>query len=270
MEQYQEQLDKYKQCLMNVNIDLGILIQNAENLAYKLGAIKAKNLKFKAYDYYNQYDTKDIMTLRKNILSSLSFLKAQFIAIKQETGKEYIFPPSINKIKTDIKNWKGIIEKINPDDAKYYAAILEILENKKYKPIIGSEDVYKICNKGKKSDLSPYMWMFIAPPVLNHIDQANSGNENNIEANNNSNPDLIIEENASSSETPKIVLISSNDNFKEQRDINDMLRYYDENIRDQLISKVIDYQNKHKMYPYIERENEEKFNKIFSQINIGL
>ena len=269
MEQSQAQLDKYKQCLMNVNIDLGILIQNAENLAYKLGAIKAKSLKFKAYDYYNQFETKNIMTLRKNILSSLSFLKAQFIAIKQETGKEYIFPPSINEIKTDIKKWKGIIEKINPDDAKYYTAILEIIENKKYKPIKGSEDVYKICTKDKKSDLSPYMWMFIAPPVLNHIDQANLENEKNIEANNNSNPDLNIAENASSSETSKMKLISSNDNFIEQREINDMLRYYNENIRDQLILKMTNYFDKHNMYPYIEKENEENFNKIFSQTNIG-
>ena len=264
----QMQVDKYMQCLMNVNIDLGILIQNAENLAYKLGAIKNQNLQYKAYDYYNQYDRKDIMTLRKNILSSLSFLKAQFIAIKQETGKEYIYPPSINKIKTDVKTWKGIIEKINPDDAKYYTAILEILDNKKYNPIRGTEDVYKICNQNKKSDLSPYMWMFIAPPVLNHIDNSNKENENNIGANNNSNPDLTIQGNDSSSEANKINLISSNDNFKEQREINDLLRIYNENIHDQLIFKVMAYHEMHKNYPYIEKENENIFNKIFLQNNI--
>ena len=132
----------------------------------------------------------------------------------------------------------------------------------------GDRLLVEICNKGKKSDLSPYMWMFIAPPVLNHIDNSNKENENNIGANNNSNPDLTIQGNDSSSEANKINLISSNDNFKEQREINDLLRIYNENIHDQLIFKVMAYHEKHKNYPYIEKENENIFNKIFLQNNI--
>ena len=86
------QIEKYLECLIYVNNDLGILLQNAENLAYKLKVIDKKDMQYLSYDYYNQFEKKDVHTLRKNIKSSLKFLEAQFIAIKQETGKEYIFP----------------------------------------------------------------------------------------------------------------------------------------------------------------------------------
>ena len=256
----QMQLDKYKKCLMNVNIDLGILIQNAENLAYKLGAIKAKDFKYKAYDYYNQYDIKDIMTLRKNILSSLKFLKAQFSAIKEDAGKEYIYPPSIDKIKTDIKKWMGVIGKINPDDVKYYKAILEILENKKYNNIKGSKEVYKICKENKKSDLNPYMWMYISPPILSHIDKNNKENEQKAEADANSMPDLALDENDKNK--INIGLISSNDYYVEQREINELLRNYKEQDYEQLALKVNNYIDKYKQLPYIEKENEIIFDQI--------
>ena len=42
----QIQLSKYKECLIHVNNDLGMLLQNAENLAYKLGVLKKPNFSF--------------------------------------------------------------------------------------------------------------------------------------------------------------------------------------------------------------------------------
>ena len=85
----QIQLNKYKECLMHVNNDLGMLLQNAENLAYKLGVIEENEMRYLNYDYYNQYKKKDIMTLRKNILSSLNFLSKQFIAKIRNRKKLY-------------------------------------------------------------------------------------------------------------------------------------------------------------------------------------
>ena len=54
----QIQLNKYKECLMHVNNDLGMLLQNAENLAYKLGVIEENEMCYLNYDYYNQYKKK--------------------------------------------------------------------------------------------------------------------------------------------------------------------------------------------------------------------
>lgn len=270
----QIQIEKYKECLMHVNNDLGMLIQNAENLAYKLGAIKSNQFHYKAYDHYNQFDKKDIWTLRKNILSSLRFLEAQFIAIKQETRKEYIFPPSIEKIKYDVKNWKKIIENKSPEDVKYYNAILSMLEKKKYTDIAGAEEVYKICNANKKSDATPYMWMYMSPPILNHIDKNSEKYQIKFQSDKNFMPDIHIDnaDNAGNNDNENNMsdynvnedLISSNDINKEIREINNLL----EECKDyKFIKKKIEhFKDKHKKYPYIEEKNYNLYDKIMNDM----
>ena len=245
----QVQLEKYKECLMHVNNDLGMLIQNAENLAYKLGAIKANQFHYKAYDYYNQYDKKDIWTLRKNILSSLHFLKVQFVAIKQETGKEYIFPPSIEKIKDDVKNWKEIIEKKSPKDVEYFDAILSILEKKKYNDITGATEVYKMCNNNKRSDATPFMWMYMSPPILNHIDSNIESTQMKYKSNKNFMPDI----NRDVAEIDNEKLIKSNELNSKTREINKLLKECKD--YDYIRKKITEFKEKHNNDPYIENEN---------------
>lgn len=267
-ETQQVQLEKYKECLMHVNNDLGMLIQNAENLAYKLGAIKSNQFHYKTYDYYNQFDKKDILTLRKNILSSLHFLKVQFTAIKQETGKEYIFPPSIEQIKSDVKNWKKIVEKKSPEDVKYYDAILSIIEKKKYTDIAGAEEVYKLSYKNKRSDATPYMWIYMSPPILNHIDSNIEKNHIKYGHKENNMPDIIRnddeniekEKNMNANEG----LLNSNDINRDIRDINRLL----EECKDlKFIKKKIEhFIEKHRQEPYIEENNYKLYDKIMNDI----
>lgn len=256
----QVQLDKYKECLIYVNNDLGMLLQNAENLAYKLGAIKQDELHYLSYDYYKQYKTKDIFVIRKNIISSLNFFKKQLIAIKQETGKEYILPPSIDQIKEDIKNWKKKVEKISPEDVKYYNTIISILEDRKYTEIQGWEEVYDKCKKSKESEATPYMWMNMSPPILNNIDK----NVENMRLNNQSNPNFEPDINRENKNSGDQKLILSNQINKEIKEINRLLKEKREFSK--IKQKISDYINKYECEPYIEESNKE----LYQQINIAI
>ena len=257
-EQNQLQMEKYKECLMHVNNDLGMLLQNAENLAYKLGVIKSSDFHYKDYDYYNQFEQKDLATLRKNIVSSIKFLKAQFIAIKQETGKEYMFPPSIENIKKDIKFLKKQIKLKSPNDVKYYKAILSILEDRKFIKIDYKEDD-NLNNINKKSDVNPAMWMNMAPSILNHIDK----NVENFQMNEEQDklPDInrdVIKNNNES-------LIKSNKINEKNKEINNLLK----ECKD--LNYIKDQINKfEEMYgrdPYIEECNENLYYQIMNDIS---
>ena len=259
-EQDQIQLEKYKECLMYVNNDLGMLLQNAENLAYKVGAIKPKHFHYQKYDFYDQYEKKDILTLRKNIISSLNFLKKQFIAIKQETGKEYIFPPSIELIKNDVQNWKKKIEIINPDDTKYYNAILSMLEKKKYNDIPGSNEIYKLCNKNKESDANPYMWIFMSPPILHNIDSGIEQSQLECQNNQNVRPDVKRDVQKKINDD----LIKSNEFYIKTKEINTLLKEYKD--IEKILTKIYEFKDKFKIDPAIETENLNLYNAIMNNM----
>jgi len=256
----QIQLNKYKECLMHVNNDLGMLLQNAENLAYKLGVLRKEEFHYLCYDYYNQYEKKDIWTLRKNIISSLNFLKKQFIAIKLETGKEYILPPSIEEIKKDIKFWKKLVGKKSPEDIKYYEAILELINNRKYTEIEGWEEVYDKCKKGKGSDATPYMWMNMSPPILNNIDKnvENISMQNHL--NKNFNPDLKrdVQENRD----PK--LIRANQINNDTKELNKLLKEYKD--YEYIKLKISDFIENYEIEPYIDEQNRNLYNVLYNSI----
>jgi hypothetical protein len=250
------QINQYKQCLIYVNNDLGMLIQNAENLAYKLGAIKPEDFHYLSFDYYKQYDKKDLWTLRKNIISSLKFLKAQFTAIKQETGKEYVFPPSIEEIKYYIKSLKNLIETISPSDAKFYDAIISFLEQKQFIDIDGADEIYKICYNNKKSDVNHLMWMNMSPPILNSIDKM-------CDENNNDNmPDIPKDVPAKDNKH----LMKSNARYQDEKNINALLENKNENLKDMIIEKLNDFQDKYQSFPRIKEENICFYNKIIKDL----
>lgn len=250
-EQEQIQLDKYKECLMHVNNDLGMLLQNAENLAYKLGIINPENFHYKNYDYYNQYEIKDVNRLRRNIISSLKFLKVQLIAIKQETNKEYIFPPSIDNIIYDMKNLKKLIEQKSPTDTQYYDAILKFLQEKKFIDIVGSDEIYKICYKNKISDTNPFMWMFLSPSILNHIDKKAGILQNNL------GPDVDRDEFSIDSG-----LVMSNEFYSKLKELNRCLKEC--NDYNYIKNQIEKFNEKFKKDPvsFIEESNKEKYLKI--------
>ena len=256
----QIQLCKYKECLIHVNNDLGMLLQNAENLAYKLGVLKKEEFHYKSYDYYNQYEEKNILTLRKNILSSLNFLKKQFIAIKLETGKEYIFPPSIEQVKNDVKHWKKLVEKKSPEDIKYYDAIISIIDNRKYTEIEGWEEVYDKCNNNKGSDVSPYMWMNFSPPILNNIDN----NVENIYLKNQMNPNFNPDLNRDGKENTDPKLFRANEINKDTKYINKLLK----ECRDyEFIKKrIVEFMDNYKCEPYIDEQNIKFYKIIYNSI----
>lgn len=258
--QTQIQLCKYKECLIHVNNDLGMLLQNAENLAYKLGVLKKEEFHYKSYDYYNQYEEKNILTLRKNIISSLNFLKKQFIAIKLETGKEYIFPPSIEQIKSDVKHWKKLVEKKSPEDIKYYDAIISIIDNRKYTEIEGWEEVYDKCNNNKGSDVSPYMWMNFSPPILNNIDN----NVENIYLKNQINPNFNPDLNRDGKENTDPKLFRANEINKDTKYINKLLK----ECRDyEFIKKrIVEFMDNYKCEPYIDEQNIKLYKIIYNTI----
>lgn len=246
--QSQIQADKYLECLMDVNNDLGILLQNAENLAYKLGAIDKKDLNYLSYDYYNQYEIKDKHTLRKNIVSSINFLKAQFKAFKQETGKEYLYPPSIDTLKKDVKIWKNKVKEISPNDAKFFDYIYTILDIGKFKEIKDSAKIYQICLENKKTKITPYMWMIMSPGILQIIDKNNEITLKNMEMNGQSMPDII----RGLPQTNKENIIASNSLYKETEEINKLLRYVKEvkekgiktdSIEEQIKLKILEQNN---------------------------
>ena len=250
------QINQYKQCLIYVNNDLGMLIQNAENLAYKLGAIKAEDFHYLSFDYYKQYDKKDPWTLRKNIISSLKFLKAQLTAIKQETGKEYVFPPSIEEIKYYIKSLKSLIETISPSDVKFYDAIISFLEQKQFIDIDGADEIYRICYNNKKSDVNHLMWMNMSPPILNSIDKM-------CEENNNDNmPDIPKDVPAKDNKH----LMKSNARYQDEKNINALLENKNENLKDMIIEKLNDFQDKYQSFPRIKEENICFYNKIIKDL----
>lgn len=256
----QIQLNKYKECLMHVNNDLGMLLQNAENLAYKLGVIEENEMRYLNYDYYNQYKKKDIMTLRKNILSSLNFLSKQFIAIKQETGKNYIFPPSVEEIKNDIKYWRKLVAKKSPKDVKYYDAIISIIENNKYTEIEGAEEVYNYSKNGKETDVNPYMWMNMSPPILNNIDK----NVENITLKNYQNKDFNPDINRDVKNDNDEKLLKSNEKHKDAKEINKLLKECKdyEYIKKKISNFILIYKNE----PYIEEQNIKLYNLLYNSI----
>ena len=249
------QLDKYKECLMHVNNDLGMLLQNAENLAYKLGIINPENFHYKNYDYYNQYEIKDVNRLRKNIISSLKFLKVQLIAIKQETNREYMFPPSIDNIIYDMKILKKLIEQKSPADTQYYEAILKFLQEKKFIDIEGSEEIYKICYKNKVSDTNPFMWMFMSPPILNYIDRKADNFQNNIDTK--VGPDIDRDECSIDKN-----LVMSNEFYNKIKELNRCLRECKD--YNYIKSLIDEFTKKYKKDPasYIEESNKEIYLKI--------
>ena len=250
------QIDQYKQCLIYVNNDLGMLIQNAENLAYKLGAIKSKDFHYLSFDYYKQYDRKDLWTLRKNIISSLKFLKAQLTAIKQETGKEYVFPPSIDEIKYYIKSLKNLIEKISPSDVNFYDAIINFLEQKQFIDIDGVDEIYRICYNNKKSDVNHLMWMNMSPPILNSIDKICDENINE------NMPDIPKDVPAKDNKH----LMKSNDRYKDEKTLNALLEAKNENLRDMIIEQLEGFKNKYQCFPSIKEENINFYNKIIKDL----
>lgn len=260
----QIQLDKYKECLMHVNNDLGMLLQNAENLAYKLGVIKKEEFHYLSYDYYNQYEKKDIWTVRKNIISSLNFLKKQFIAIKLDTGKGYILPPSIEQIKNDVKYLKKVVAKKSPNDVKYYDAILAMIENRKYTEIDGWEEVYDKCKNKKGSDATPYMWMNMSPPILNNIDKNIENATIQNQANKNFNPDL----NRDVGLTHDSKLIRSNELNKDTKEINILLKECRD--YDYIKRKISDFINNYQNEPYIDEQNVKLYNLLYNSIQNDL
>lgn len=259
------QADKFLECLMYVNNDLGILLQNAENLAYKLGAIEGKDLKYLSYDYYNQYKIKDIYTLRKNIISSMKFLEAQFIAIKQETGKDYIFPPSIELIKEDVKNWKEKVNKISPKDVEYFNKIYSILERGKFSKIKDADNVYQVSLDIKKTEINPYIWMIFSPQILHNIEKNNEIIKNNMERAGQSMPDLI----RGISETYKNDLFKARYLYNEIEEINKMLKDLKEKKKkgikindDPIKFKIIKFKKDYQRDPLIEEENKEIYDNL--------
>ena len=259
------QADKFLECLMYVNNDLGILLQNAENLAYKLGAIEGKDLKYLSYDYYNQYKIKDIYTLRKNIISSMKFLEAQFIAIKQETGKDYIFPPSIELIKEDVKNWKEKVNKISPKDVEYFNKIYSILERGKFSKIKDADNVYQVSLDIKKTEINPYIWMIFSPQILHNIEKNNEIIKNNMERTGQSMPDLI----RGISETYKNDLFKARYLYNEIEEINKMLKDLKEKKKkgikindDPIKFKIIKFKKVYQRDPLIEEENKEIYDNL--------
>ena len=260
------QVDKFLECLMYVNNDLGILLQNAENLAYKLGAIEKKDLNYLSYDYYNQFEQKDVYTLKKNIISSINFLNAQFIAIKQETGKDYIYPPSIEIIKKDVEKWAKEVGKISPNDVKYFNAIKSILNLRNFTKIKDTENVYNNCiNRNNKTNVTPYMWMFFSPQILHNLDKNAEIINNKMESSGQSMPDII----RGTSATYKNNLIELKNSYREIKKINEMLKELNENrekgieINDDPIKlRILDFQEKYGKDPFIAPENKEIYNKI--------
>ena len=265
--QYNIQKDKFQECLMYVNNDLGILLQNAENLAYKLGAIEGKDLKYLSYDYYNQYKIKDIYTLRKNIISSMKFLEVQFIAIKQETGKDYIFPPSIELIKEDVKNWKEKVNKISPKDVEYFNKIYSILERGKFSKIKDADNVYQVSLDIKKTEINPYIWMIFSPQILHNIEKNNEIIKNNMERTGQSMPDLI----RGISETYKNDLFKARYLYNEIEEINKMLKDLKEKKKkgikindDPIKLKIIKFKKDYQRDPFIEEENKEIYDNLIN------
>ena len=261
------QADKFLECLMYVNNDLGILLQNAENLAYKLGAIEGKDLKYLSYDYYNQYKIKDIYTLRKNIISSMKFLEAQFIAIKQETGKDYIFPPSIELIKEDVKNNKEKVNKISPKDVEYFNKIYSILERGKFSKIKDADNVYQVSLDIKKTEINPYIWMIFSPQILHNIEKNNEIIKNNMERTGQSMPDLI----RGISETYKNDLFKARYLKNEIEEINKKLKNIKEKKKkgikindDPIKFKIIKFKKLNKRDPFIEEENKEIYDNLIN------
>lgn len=259
------QTDKYLECLIYVNNDLGILLQNAENLAYKLKAIDKKDMQYLSYDYYNQFEEKDVYTLRKNIKSSLKFLKVQFIAIKQETGKEYIFPPSIEIIKKDVKKWKDKIQEISHEDYEIFNLIYSVLNNKKLKRK-DIENIDKDClNNNKITNVTPYMWMVLSPPILHNIDKNNEIIYKIMESSGQNMPDII----RGTSVTYKKDLIKPQEEYKELEEINRMIKELKVNKEkgkeineDQLKFKILDFIQKYQKEPYIEKVNQTFYNEL--------
>ena len=260
------QSNKFQECLMYVNNDLGILLQNAENLAYKLGVIKKEEMKYLSYDYYNQFEQKDIGTLKKNIISSIKFLKAQFIAIKQETGKDYIYPPSIEEIIKDVIKWKELIKEKSPTDLIYFKNIYSLLNKGKSKNFKDSENIYQDCiNNNKKTNITPYMWMYYSPQILHNIDKNNEIIQNKMDTNGQSNPDII----RGPSQTYKDNLIKTKEIYKEIQEINAMINNLKENKdegkkidEEQIKLKIEEFISEYKQEPFIEKENQ----KIYGQL----
>ena len=260
------QLNKYYECLMYVNNDLGMLLQNAENLAYKLGAIGIEDLQYLNYDYYNQFERKDENVLRKNIISSMKFLEAQFIAIKQETGKDYVFPPSIDEIKKDVQKWKKKLEDKdkNSKDIVLFDKIYSILNEKKFQKIKDKKKIYQACLERNKTNITPYMWMLYSPPILNNIDQ-NIENQKNNENKDNSMPDII----RGKSQVCKNNLINSNIYNKDINEINTMLRKLEESgdrgselLEESIKLKLENFDYKYRRKPIIFEENKTIYKKL--------
>ena len=236
---------------MYVNNDLGMLLQNAENLAYKLGAIGIEDLQYLNYDYYNQFERKDEDVLRKNIISSMKFLEAQFIAIKQETGKDYVFPPSVDKD----KNSKDII---------LFDKIYSILNEKKFQKIKDKKEIYQACLERNRTNITPYMWMLYSPPILNNIDQ-NIEMQKNNENKDNSMPDII----KGKSQVCKNDLINSNIYNNDINEINAKLRELNESgdkekelLEESIKLKLENFDNKYRRKPIIFEENKKNYKKL--------
>lgn len=260
------QLNKYYECLMYVNNDLGMLLQNAENLAYKLGAIGIEDLQYLNYDYYNQFERKDEDVLRKNIISSMKFLEAQFIAIKQETGKDYVFPPSVDEIKKDVQKWKKKLEDKdkNSKDIILFDKIYSILNEKKFQKIKDKKEIYQTCLERNRTNITPYMWMLYSPPILNNIDQ-NIEMQKNNENKDNSMPDII----RGKSQVCKNDLINSNIYSKDINEINAMLRELKESedkrkdlLEESIKLKLENFDIKYGRKPIIFEENKKIYKKI--------
>ena len=87
----QIQLNKYKECLIHVNSDLRMLLQNAENLAHKLGVIRENEMHYLSYDYYKQYK-KRYNDIKKKYSFKFKFFIETIYCNKVRNRKRLYFP----------------------------------------------------------------------------------------------------------------------------------------------------------------------------------
>jgi len=168
---------------------LGLLMQSAEMLAFKLNLIGNQNeMKYQSYDYFQVAMKKDIDTIKYDVINFLDFYEKAIIIHNKKF--KYVQPQSINQLKNDLILWKS---KALKNDKRFFSNILDLITTGKYNDsdFPDQDALYEKAKKdNSKFKKSAGFWKTFSVPILKFLSNLVSRSKEKAKTNPNYKPDI--------------------------------------------------------------------------------
>lgn len=168
---------------------LGLLMQSAEMLAFKLNLIGNQNdMKYQSYDYFQVAMKKDIDTVKYDVINFLDFYEKAIIIHNKKF--KYVQPQSIDQLKSDLTLWKS---KALKNDKRFFSNILNLITTGKYNDsdFPDQDALYEKAKKdNSKFKKSAGFWKTFSVPILKFLSNLVNRSKEKAKTNPNYKPDI--------------------------------------------------------------------------------